>query len=357
MHINQLVDILKFINTIIDKNNLPSDYQELHTLCSQKHVSDAGSMKDRLFEAKKKLANKLIEINPKSWTDAQQRIFYKFDKPDVFGEEAVRLLHKLFDEENFDPLFVKKEIENIISSLLQIKKSAAQLLEGLEPLVKPGSRGLGGELEIEERHHLLYIQFDEGIFIKNIGQLEKFCRIWNRILASFAYLTQETIDDIRIYDIESSSITFYTGIKTINALTKGTYQVLKGYKKVLDVRKIQLELEDLNLSNKEDIKNLLEEEVINIVDVISSSVTKELLTKYGWNEKFEHEDVYKAVQVSLKQAINFVEKGGKIDSNHAGDLRQMNENVISTLKRISEMEHEKKNNENESLNISVETIF
>ena len=170
-------------------------------------------------------------------------------------------------------------------------------------------------------------------------------------------MTQETIDDIRIYDIESSSITFYTGIKTINALTKGTYQVLKGYKKVLDVRKIQLELEDLNLSNKEDIKNLLEEEVINIVDVISSSVTKELLTKYGWNEKFEHEDVYKAVQVSLKQAINFVEKGGKIDSNHAGDLRQMNENVISTLKRISEMEHEKKNNENESLNISVETIF
>lgn len=164
------------------------------------------------------------------------------------------------------------------------------------------------------------------------------------------------MEDIRIHDIESSSITFYTGIKTINAITRGTYQVLKGYKKVLEIRRLQLELDGLTLTNKEEIRNLLEEEVLNIVDLISGSVTTELLSKYGWTDKFEKEDIYKAIQISLKQTINFVEKGGKIDSNHASDLRQINEKVISILKNISEMESNKFEAETNSLDtlVSVE---
>lgn len=354
MHINQLVEILKFIDTIIDKSRVISQYQSIYALCSEKNINVNDILKEQLLEAKNKLCATLVEINPKLWTDAQYRIFIKFEKPDILGEEAVLQLHKLFEANQSNYSAIKEEIENRINNFLQIKHSITQLASGLEPLVKPSPNAVGGNIELEERHHLLYIQFDEGIFIKNIGQLEKFCRIWNRILAAFAYLTNESVEDIRIYDIESSSITFYTGIKTINALTKGTYQVLKGYKKVLEVRKLQLELDGLNLSNKEELKSLLEEEVLNIVDVISGSVTNELISKYGWNDNFERDEVYQTVQVSLKQALNFVEKGGKIDSNHAGDLRQVNEKIITILKNINDMEVHKFAHETDGVTLSVE---
>lgn len=354
MHINQLVDILKFIDSVFDKNQIVEKYKNLFVLCSNRNISSNSDLQDQLLDAKKSLFDVLVNVNPKSWTDAQYRIFIKFGHSDIIGEEAVLKLQKIFDSNENNFLQIKAEIEIILNAIYSIQQSLSQLKSGLEPLVKASPKGLGGELELEERHHLLYIQFDEGIFIKDIGQLEKFCRIWNRILASFAYLTKEAAEDIRIYDIESSSITFYTGIKTINALTKGTYQVLKGYKKVLEIRKLQLELDGLNLSNKDELKSMLEEEVVNIVDVISGSVTNELLNKYGWNGTFEQDEVYKTVQISLKQSINFVEKGGKIDSNHAGELRQINEKIISILKNISDMEAGKIASDVNGINISVE---
>lgn len=354
MHINQLVDILRFIESSIEKGNIPGQYRSIHALCCEKNLNISDELQQQLFDYKKNLSGALIETNPKLWTDAQYRIFVKFEKTDLLGEEAVIKLHDIFDRNTNNLQAMKGEIEAVIGSFSQLKQGINQLISGLEPLVRPKSGSVGGDIELEERHHLLYIQFEEAIFIKNIGQLEKFCRIWNRILASFAYLTQESVEDIRIHDIESSSITFYTGIKTINAITRGTYQVLKGYKKVLEVRRLQLELDNLTLSNKEEIRGLLEEEVLNIVDMISGSVTNELLNKYGWADTFEKDDIYKAIQVSLKQAINFVEKGGKIDSNHAGDLRQINEKVISILKNITEMESNKFEAETNSLDTLAE---
>lgn len=354
MHINQLVDILHFIDSTIDKVNITGQYQVLHALCCETNININNDLKQQLHEQKKKLCDTLIEINPKLWTDSQYRIFIKFEKADLLGDEAVLKLHKLFDGNSQNYGALKTDIKNIIDSFQQLKLGIQQLILGLEPLVKPKSGSIGGDIELEERHHLLYIQFEEALFIKNISQLEKFCRIWNKILASFAYLTEESVEDIRIHDIESCSITFHTGIKTINAITRGAYQVLKGYKKVLEVRRLQLELENLTLTNKEELRNLLEEEVLNIVDIISSSVTTELLNKYGWNDRREKEEVFNAIQISLKQTINFVEKGGKIDSNHAGDLRQINAKVISILKNITEMEVSKFESEANSLETFVE---
>ena len=332
MHIGTLVEILHFIEITIKKNNLIGKYESLLALYQGKKKDETYVQK--ITEQRKEIVNTLLKINPKKWTDAQNKIFIKFNSQNLLGDAAIARLNEIFEKTKG----ISEEIEAIISSFKKFEQEISQLLLGLEPLTRPTGKADGTGIELEERHHLLYIQFEEALFIQNISQLEKFCRIWNRILASFAYLTQEPIEEIRIHDIESCSITFFAGIKTINAITRGTLHILKGYKKVLEVRRLQLELDELSLSNKDEIKNLLEEEVVNIVDVISASVTEELLKKYEWTTSKEQDDVFKSVQISLKQTINFIEKGGKIDSNHAGELREMNSKIISMLKSINEME-------------------
>lgn len=353
MHINQLVDILTFINKVIEQNDLLGKYKYLLNLAASPTINKDEIIKNQLIESKNQLATLLIDLDPKKWGEATYKIYIKYEKFDLLGEEAALKLNKIIDDHADNLKLVVPLLDEIIASFNSLLASTKQLLSGLDPLTKPGLKS-AANAEIEERHHLLYIQFDEAIFIKNIGQLEKFCRIWNRILASFAVLTREPADEIRIHDIESTSITFYTGIKTINALTKGSYQVLKGYKKVLEVRRLQLELDGLSLNYKDEIKNLLEEEVVNIVDVISDSIAGELTKKFEWEGQFEFDDIKASIQVSLKQTLNFIEKGGRISSHHTKDLQDLNSRVVTILKNISEMENNQILRENANLDQLIE---
>lgn len=339
MHINQLLDIIQFIHKSASDSNLLDNYRNLlHVI---KHSSGNYAEAEFFDDYHSKIQNVLSTLDPVKWDDVYYKTFLKFENKDVLGKAAALRFENLLKLPHKE--IVISELEKIISEANEFADSLQKLKTSLEPMVRSVAPGKNSGIDIEERHHLLYIQFNEGIFIKNISQLEKFCRIWNRILVSFAYLTHEAAEEVRVFDIESSSITFYTGIKTINSLTRGAIQTLKGYKKVLEVRRLQLELDGLNLSNKEEIKTLLEEEMVNIVDVISGSVTSEFMSKYNWNNSVEYDTVYSQVQISLKQIMNFIEKGGYIDSNHAGELRSLNKNVIEILNNIKQLENPARN--------------
>jgi hypothetical protein len=292
-------------------------------------------------EMMQKMKTQIIEIqekiNPNRWRDYHVRLLNKYDKQGLFGKEAIEKINKTFEVNKTSYEDITITIKELISDTSSFYNNIKQMIEGLEPLVKP-IYTTSNSIDIDERNHLLFISFDEALFIKDIPQLEKFCRIWNRIIAAFTILTNEKLEDIRIYDIESTSITFYAGIKTINTMTRGTHQVLLGYKKVLEVRRLQLELDNLQLSFKEEIKTLLEDEIVNIVDIISGKVAEELLQKYNWEQNEKYRDVYNMVQISLKQTLDFMEKGGKIESKHSSDLSKLNETINKIRHNIFDME-------------------
>jgi len=333
MQINQLVDILNFIKNIITDKKLIYHYNELSNII----LANPNSNID-LQNKREVIIHLQHEINPNKWRDYQSKLLLKYDKNDLFGEEAIKVLNTILDKTPFEPKKAAKEINTIVKSLNDFIEIIESLLTGISPLVKPSFENNPNSVDLNESNHLIYITFDEALFIKDIMQLEKFCRIWNKMLAAFTLLTREDINEIRIYDIESTSLTFYAGLKTINTLTKGTYQVLLGYKKVLEVRRLQLELDSLKLNFRDEIKHLLEEEIINIVDIISEKVTEELLNKFEWNDPSERSQIQKAVQVSLKQTLDFIEKGGKIVSKHSSDLGKLNDTIYAILNNIYDLE-------------------
>jgi hypothetical protein len=337
MNISQLVKIATYISDSITRSGISEHYQRLIGFCTQA-LKDNSTDGYQISNELDLLKECLCAVNPLDWEKGYLRIFEKLENPNLLGTQASERLQLLFEKGEGNYSMLVQELGNDSKRIGALLNQLNQLAASLKPLVKP-SVANEVSMDVEERNHLLQIYFEEALFIKDINQLEKFCRIWSSILTAFTTLTREDAKEVRIYDIESSSITFYAGLRTLNALSKGTYQVLCQYERILEIKHMQLEIARLEMNNGEEIIALLEEEVAQVVDAASSIVTSELLDRYEWAEDVEDGAlVYGMVQTALKQTLSFVERGGRIYSSHSNDLKEINEKVITMLQKQQEME-------------------
>ncbi|WP_320051871.1 hypothetical protein [uncultured Acetobacteroides sp.] len=336
MNISQLIKIANYISDGITRSGISEHYQRLIGFCTQALKGNAadGELLGKELEL---LKGSLCEVNPQDWEKGYLRIFEKLENPSLLGAQASDRLQLLFEKGNGDYSALVQELENNSTRVVALQGQLKQLVASLEPLVRP-LEGNEYSMEMEERNHLLQISFDEALFIKDINQLEKFCRIWSSILNAFTTLTREDATMVRIYDLESSSITFYAGIRTLNALSKGTYLVLCQYERILAIKRMQQEIAELEMSNGDEVIALLEEEVAQVVDDAASCVASDLIDRYEWDQEEESGvSVYGMVQTALKQTLSFVERGGRIYSNHSSDLKGLNERIVSMLQKQQEV--------------------
>ncbi len=337
MNLYQLTETLESIKKMIADKLLLLHYQ---TLANQLYSIASGSDSDdeiQVVEDKKKIITRIhTEFSQESWSDIQVEFIKKFNKNDLLGKKAIKRLQQVFVTFKDKPFEQAQEIEQIINDYDSLVVELTSLLKSLGTILFNSDEHQSDDQGLNYSH--LYISFEEGTFFQHLSILEKFSRIWNRILMSFMYLTCETIKPTFVSEISSKTITFNLEPEAIKALTYSAVQVLKGYKKVLEIRRLQLEINNLNLSNKNELEDILEDEVINIVDIISLQVSMELVDKYDLSRKIRKEEIRRNIQIALKQIVNFIEKGGKIDSPHSKELRELIERIILIIKNIKELE-------------------
>ncbi len=308
MLINKLVEILDFIQNTIETNQFVTQYKTIENLCKKAESEKSKTLPDSIIDLITMLQNKLEELNIDNWDAQYRHILEKIEGENLFGKKASENLNLIIETKKDNLKQIHKEFSNIVSYYEKILKHIEQLKNGLIPLTKP-SKFIDNQ---KQNKNLLHIVFQDAFFIQDIEQLEKFLRIWGRILFSFANLTGEETDVIKIYDIESNSITFFAGEKTIKSLSEGTFNVLSKYQKILEIRKLQQELEKLSLTKQEDIIYILNEEEQILINDSTYSVTNDLLKEYEWIGTNEIDKMFKEIQISLKQTLNFIEKGGAI---------------------------------------------
>lgn len=334
MQINTLKEISNFILNIIETSQIVSQYKNLSDLCQKAEAENNEELKLSVLEAKNQLVATLEEFNPQEWNKNSLQVLEKLEWFDLFGEKAIEQIDNCVCDESLDFIKFQQKIDETIKRFESFVDYLKLLLSTLEPLVKTDF--IPYNLQNIENQHILKITYEKTIFIENLEQLEKFCRIWNQILSSFSLLTHEQEEDVKIQDIEVSSITFYVGLNTAKALSKAVFEALIKYQKIMEIKQLKQELERLQLTREDEIKTLLAEEEITTIDQITYTVINDLLVEYEWNNDYETENIYKQIQISLKQTINFIERGGFIDSLHFNDLKYINEKVIKIIKLISE---------------------
>ena len=336
MELEKLKEVLSFVENHVKTKEYIQHYQTLSVNLAEYAKTKSNEILMEIEIEKNIILNFHNDFTLKHWLESQRKTIRNLNKNKLLGKEAILKLNLLFNKNIDTPAELERNINKIIKDLNGLLLEIDVILKGLAPIIDD-SGNKKNKFE-DEQLDLLVVSFEDGTFFQNINLLEKFCRIWNRILMSFMYLTNEDIKPVKIHDISARSISFMIDSDTIKALTKGAYEVLKGYKKVLEIRKLQLEINQLNLSNKFEIENLLEDEVINIVDIISSQVTYELTDKFDTHDKKLKEEIFKNIQISLKQIVNFIERGGKVESSDSKEFNELNDKIGNILSNIKDLE-------------------
>ena len=327
--LEKIDQLLKEKQLLLHYKNLAKDLFDLSTSFTEEQVQ-------KIEDQKKQIVKIHDDFTRETWTEVQIEFIKKFNRDRLLGQKAIRRILLVFQFHNADPFEEAKEVEQIIEDYNLLMIELTTLLKSLDTILIDSDDENSNQQA--NSYNLLFLSFEEGTFFQNLNLLEKFCRIWNRILMSFMYLTDETIKPTLIYDIKPRTISFSLEPEAIKALTTSACKVLVGYKKVLEIRKLQLEVNTLNLHNKYELENLLEDEVINIVDILSFKVSTELVDTYHFRKKIRKEELRKNIQIALKQIVNFIEKGGKIESTHSRELYELIEKIIVLLKNIKDLE-------------------
>jgi len=336
MNLVLLKETLEKIEQLLNDKQLLLHYQNLAKQLFNLSKTYSEDILQKVESEKKQIIKIHDEFTRETWTEIQIEFIKKFNRDRLLGQKAIRRILLVFQFHNANPFEEAREVEQIIEDYNLLMIELTTLLKNLDTiLIDPDDNKANQQTN---SYNLLFLSFDEGTFFQNLNLLEKFCRIWNRILMSFMYLTGETIKPTLIYDIKPRSISFSLEPEAIKALTTSACKVLIGYKKVLEIRKLQLEVNTLNLHNKYELENLLEDEVINIVDILSFQVSSELVESYDFHKKIRKEELRRNIQIALKQIVNFIEKGGKIESTHSREIHDLNEKIIVILKNIKDLE-------------------
>lgn len=335
MNLNKLIDVLNYLNNEINSHKLIATYNKLLNLMYAYELDRNDIVLKDIEQEKKKILKFHNDFKNKTWSESQNDVIDRLNKDGLLGKLAIENFNKIFKTFKDNPKDAGDKIQISINEINSLLKEISVLLKSLEPILT-STNDLNDE-NLED-NNLLIIKFKENSFFQNINLLEKFCRIWSKIIMSFMYLTKEDIKPAYIESISKDYIIFFLEKETIETLTNAAYEVLKGYKKVIEVRRLQLEIESINLTNKEELRDLLEDEVLNIVDILSSQVTYELISQFNWEAKPKKNELHKSIQISLKQIVNFIEKGGSIESKNSRELNKLNEKIIVILNNIKELE-------------------
>jgi len=331
-----LKETLEKIEQLLKEKQLLLHYKNLANSLYQLANNKSDTLLQKVEIEKNQIIKIHDEFTQEHWTETQIEFIKKFNRDRLLGRKAIRRIILVFRYHNANPFEEAREVEQIVEDYNLLMIELNTLLKSLQTILI--DTDTENEHQQTNSYNLLFLSFEEGTFFQNINLLEKFCRIWNRILMSFMYLTGETIKPTLIYDIKPKSISFALEPEAIKALTTSACKVLAGYKKVLEIRKLQLEVNTLNLHNKYELENLLEDEVINIVDILSFQVSTKLVESYDLRKKIKKEEIRKNIQIALKQIVNFIEKGGKIESTHSRELHELIEKIIILLKSIKDIE-------------------
>jgi len=342
MQLNELISMVNYIDEVItSKPKLVLEYHSMVNLFNQVRQDPSPQHTKQLNDAKNNIIKLQNSIQPKDWGYLKTKLFKRYGAYRLIGIGAVEELNTLLENNKANPAGAAQEVQNIINDLKKLNTNIKQLKSSLGSLTEEFE-----EEEVEEGKAILYLVFEEDASIKTIKDMEDYSKQWRRILSGFFKFAKEPQEDAKIYSIEKGSLILglIGKVTLITLIARGTSEMLGIYKKVLEIKKAKLEVENLELKNdkiKSGLKGL-DEELKSLIEKKSQEVVKNLMKEYKGKSETDKQEVENHINISLRQIFDFVEKGGKIDftdPNKKEDSKEKRE-LINSFNDVKSIESE-----------------
>lgn len=309
MQITVLIQVINYLKEISADPSLLEGYKRLSEVIRDASKNNEGDFSGSILKEKEQLCRILLESDPEEWGYASYSLFEKIDSNELFGKAAVGYLqHRITPQsKDFHSIYsdLTKKIK-LISKLSETINKFQQLFDQVVPAI------IFQPIDDNEKKSSLFLYFEGDLSVQNISDLERYSRLWDRILSTFSKLTGEANLSLDINNFSNNNIVLGVSIEdnTISALAAGVTGIVSSLPLILKIRKIQSEI--LNFSLYSDLNDLLEEEITNVIDQ-SAWVTAKNLSSTSLKHSLNEEDMTNELFIALKQILSFIEKGGKIE--------------------------------------------
>jgi len=325
MQVTALIQVIKFLKEKSVDPSLIGGYSKLSEITGEDSGNRDVDFWQTIKKEKDQLCNLLIESDPSDWGYAKYSLFVKIDTNQLFGKPAARYLENLLAPGKEDLRIIHSELLKKIELITNLSETLTSFLHLYDKLLP--SAILTSDKESEE-DLTMFLYFEEQLSVKTIQEMERFSRLWNGILNSFYTMTGEENLDLDIINFNDGNFTLgvAAGDKILKAVMTGVVGIISSLPLILQIRKTEIEIGKLPL--KKDINILLEEEIQTLINLTALDLANNLISEY-YDGNFDQAAMTNDISRSLKQMLNFVEKGGKFEFKpRVSDQQFANSNKI-----------------------------
>jgi uncharacterized protein YxeA len=341
MDVGKLYKIAKELNDNIQSAGLKIRFatitQNIQKLTQQGQttIQTKQQILANIESSKREISTAINTFIPTNLSVEDGKVYESIGAYELFGYTGKLRFLSIFNDLQSNSASVRNELQKYQQEINKITQLYSSLAEFSEKLPK-ADEGL-------VKNDLIVLFFQEGAEINNLDELAKVSTQWNKVLIAFALLSKDNDTNFRIETVERGSIilTLSAIAGVVFALGKAVDKVLDTVKKYYEIKKLAHEAKQIKGVPESAIRELENSSKLKL-KTEANEIARQLIEEYGWNEKSDRKDVDSAVRIAVRQLLEFVNKGGKVDIKllaQNSDKKEMEVNISLKYKEIKSIEN------------------
>lgn len=330
----ELAAIPQWIEREVVGKGIPRLYADLASILQ----NNANGSPQSFATQKEELIDAIEGVASNVLTDAQRHFIEDQLKllPHL-GRRGVESIESILFRNSLDIATAAREMGKISGEVQWAVDRSSQIKSALSGLVELD--------EVVSEEVLLRVVFDHKAAIQDITDFKKWAAEWHDIGRGIAMSVGETPKDVRVVGAQTGSIiiTLATTYAIARVASSILLKALEVAERVQGLRKVQLEIEAMKLSNQALLKALKEQEASEREDGLKS-----IATSVSEGLALDGEKVA-ALEKSITKLLAFIEKGGEVDvvlpvalGEAAGEGGVEQQKLIQNVEKIRELESQQK---------------
>jgi len=307
MQMRELISVLEEIDGSLKDNNIVSLYKKLITSLNQARKKPSPEVSAKVVQHRELIRAAHDTLASDGQLPFNPALYEKLGAGNLIGNGAMDRIDEIFQIYEADPSSMAEAMGELLDQTNELVQKVRELRDGLRPLVE--DRPLPAPDE-----GILQILFPGETTARTIEEMEESLEQWGRVINAFSRLTRQPDHDATIVNIEQNPLILELAVRdeVINSIANATCEVLSVYEKYLDIRRVGLEVNYLELRNR-GIADQLEKEAEMLIRNTASDVTKSLMEEFDWKKESERSDVHNHVSNAVAIIFDFVKNNGKIE--------------------------------------------
>lgn len=305
MQIEELFDLTSWIEKEIVEKHVQQNYTALHSILI--HNAQPSTSKQSFEEQKHLLIETLGDVRLELLSSGQLEILNEIGIAALVGDEGIELLEELLFKNVLDIATtvakVAANINAISSGVEWSKNTREQLLKIINV----------DEVREQDDEAILRVHFQKEAHLSNVTEFKDWGKNWYEIGRGIAMAHGAAPEDLKVIGASKGSVILT--LATTYAIAKTASQIileaLKVIEKVYVIKKTAQEVKQLKLSNQA-ASDALERAAIEEKDKGKEAILNKVIEQLKLQQANDAETI-KTLEKSVKQLVDFIEKGGEVD--------------------------------------------